>query len=551
MKNNRSKFQQHPPMNSQHPDDFDFEEISSADIINLSPKLISLLEHNGISEETAVNLDWKSCSYRKTILLVIPYILDGKVVNYKYRLCSAAGQIMASRSGGYCFFNVDAARSVENLPAAEQITSTVVITHDELDAAVAIQCGYLAIASPEPLLFNVDEEDEFSYLQDFPRLCTALIVPSNDAGGMAFRQKIALRLGWHRCKYIQYPKDCKNLREIFKKYGQSGIDEVLKKRAKFMNQGGLFRMNELPEEPNIVAHDPNIDGLNDMLKIRRGDTIVVTGMPNMGKSLFVNCLAANMAESHAWNICIASFEARPRGALQRYFRKHYIGKPEFSPEGFELWNEQEIHDADNWINRRFSFIVPDVMSDDVTNVKWVLERAHAAITQHDTQMIIIDPWNEIYHDKPMGMNANDYTGYALQEIKRTAARYMVTPLIVGHPRKPDKNKDGQYDVPTLYDMSDSSHWYNKPDIGIVVHMLEGEAAGDRATMVRVAKIRDWDTMGRKGDAILKYHPNTGRYSEYVDFVAKVPASKSRTKKEKTPDESQTPVVQQSFQYKDD
>jgi len=45
-------------------------------------------------------------------------------------------------------------------------------------------------------------------------------------------------------------------------------------------------------------------------------------------------------------------------------------------------------------------------------------------------------------------------------------------LVSGHPSKPRKNEDGSYLVPDLYDISDSAHWRNKPDIGIIIYRNE-------------------------------------------------------------------------------
>jgi twinkle protein len=523
---------------------------SDCELKPLSESALKLLGMEGITDETAASLGWRSCEGYQKNWIAMPYLRAGKAVNYKYRDVSGSMQAMWARDAEYCFFNLAAASAVSAFKNTDQVTSEIVITDDELDAAIAIQCGYNAVAVPHYLLFNIDDHSRFDYLKDFPNLCVAIIATTDDAAGHALRQELALRLGWHRCKYVQYPRDYWNLRKIFKKYGQAGIDKVLKEKSRFMNQGGLFRMSDLPEEPPLPAHDPMIPGVSEMLKIRRGDQILVTGISNMGKSQFVNCLGANMAQYYDWNICIASFEARPRGALQKYLRTHFIGKAQFTKEGFEQWTGEDKFRADSWINSRFTFIVPDVMSDDVNNVKWVLDRVRASITQYNTHMVIIDPWNEIYHERPRDQTMNDYTGYALQEIKRLALRYMVTPIIVAHPKKPEKNKDGQYDVPGLYDVSDSSHWYNKPDIGIVVHMLEGEGTRNYATLVRIAKVREFEVMGMKGDVVLKYNPSTGLYKEAPDFVPKKIQRQTKPKAEKPEIPTQQEPVQPTLPYAD-
>jgi twinkle protein len=520
----------------------------------LTDRAIDLLEKRGINAETAVNLGWKTCADRKGDWIAIPFLRDGKPVNHKYRTLSGEKKFSQDKGGEQCFYNIDVLRTVEKQKRENHPLTAVIITEGEMDCAIAIQCGHLAVSVPSGAVEKPTEGDDtakFKFLEDFPKLCVAILAVDDDAPGRVMRQELALRLGWHRCMWVQYPKGCKDLNEVFVKYGQKGVDKVLKEKSKFMSQGGLFKMSDLPEEPNITGYDPHIEGLEGRLIIRRGDSIVLTGIPGHGKSQLINCIACNMASFYNWNICICSFETRPRAGLQRYLRTYFLEKTEFTREGFLQWTPEDIARADEWINRRFTFIVPDVMSDELTTFKWLLDRLRAAITQHDVSMVIVDPWNEVDHDRPQGMSLTEYTGFAIKEIKRLAQRYMVTPVIVAHPAKLEKNKDGQFDVPNLYNISDSSHWKNKFDIGLIVHRFTGEEANSYGTMVRIEKVREWGVMGNIGDVILKYHPSTGRYTEFPDFIPKKP--KTRPKAEKPPAEapvSQVPA-QKSLPYRDD
>ena len=42
-------------------------------------------------------------------------------------------------------------------------------------------------------------------------------------------------------------------------------------------------------------------------------------------------------------------------------------------------------------------------------------------------------------------------------------------ILMAHPRKMSKDKDGRLEVPTMYDINGSSHFYNMADYGITVH----------------------------------------------------------------------------------
>lgn len=523
-------------------------------LIPLTEAHHQLLEARGIDPEMAARLGWHS-SEANSEWLVIPFIRDGIIVNRKYRTLGSEKKFRQDKGGEQCFYNIDVFNQLPRRTLENTSFPEVIITEGEMDCAIALQCGYLAVSVPaganeKPI--EGDDSKKLQFLDKFPDDCVAVLATDDDAPGHVLRKEIALRLGWHRCKWVKYPKQCKDLNDVFLKYGKKGVDKILQEKSQYMNEGGLCRISDLADEPEMPANSPMIDGMNDLLTMRQGDLIVVTGIPNMGKSTFVNALAANMANSYAWNICVASFETHPRRGILRFLRTFFLEKPYKSKEGFALWSPEEVAYADEWINRRFCFIVPDVKSKELTTLKWLLERVKAAVTQYHINMVIIDPWNEIDHDRPPGMSLTEYTGYALKEFKRIAQRYMINVLIVAHPAKLEKNKDGEYDVPTMYNISDSSHWKNKSDIGIIVHMLKGED-NTRATLIKMEKIREWGVMGNIGEVKLKFLPSTSRYEEYPEFLEKIPEKRTREKKPKVPDKVDMPPEEPQgvLPYKDD
>jgi twinkle protein len=158
---------------------------------------------------------------------------------------------------------------------------------------------------------------------------------------------------------------------------------------------------------------------------------------------------------------------------------------------------EDIVAADSWINEWFSFIVPTL--DEDADMVWLLDRLRAAVTRKGAKVAIIDPWNELDHDPPMGMSRTEYTGDCIRRLKRFAMQHLIHLIVVAHPAKMQRDRDGKIPVPTLYDIADSAHWANKPDVGIIVHRKDEDR-----TLIRIAKSRYHDTIGTPGDAIVKY-----------------------------------------------
>ena len=68
--------------------------------------------------------------------------------------------------------------------------------------------------------------------------------------------------------------------------------------------------------------------------------------------------------------------------------------------------------------QNFLFVVPG--EDDDVTLEWLVERLSSAVVRHGVKLLIIDPWNEIEHDRPPHLTSTEYTGLALRALKRFA-----------------------------------------------------------------------------------------------------------------------------------
>jgi hypothetical protein len=88
--------------------------------------------------------------------------------------------------------------------------------------------------------------------------------------------------------------------------------------------------------------------------------------------------------------------------------------------------------------------------------------------RHGINGLVIDPYNEIEHRRPPNMTETEYVSEMLGKVKRFAVNHDVHVWFVAHPVKMQP-QNGKMPVPTLYDISGSANWTNKPDVGLVVH----------------------------------------------------------------------------------
>ena len=158
--------------------------------------------------------------------------------------------------------------------------------------------------------------------------------------------------------------------------------------------------------------------------------------------------------------------------------------------------------------------------------------AEVGVKQHGINGLVIDPWNKIEHDLERGETENNYISRQLDMIYEKAEKLDIFVCIVAHPTKPvNRDKSGNMGRITMYSISGSANWYNKPDVGIILHRDKFDKDGVRLengpTEIIVEKMRfeeigsegkaemwyDWYRAGRFVDDDLKLAPENWKKTE--------------------------------------
>jgi twinkle protein len=467
----------------------------------LTPDHLAILEARGLDGENLARHGVVSCDRRDGSWIAVPYLCDGRVVNHKYRTIAGEKRFYQDAGTTKQFWNLDVLRdqSLADLP--------VIITEGEFDALIALQCGFARVMSvpdgaPAEAIGENAESVKYTFVEDAKKMLSdvreIILATDGDGPGINLMNDLALRLGRSRCKFVRYPKGCKDLNDAFRAYGAKGVTATIS-RAEWCRVEGLYRMSDLPPVAELPVYRLGFPVLDDHYRIRPTDFCVLTGIPSHGKSSFANEIACRMALRYGWTAAFASFEQHPQRDHLRNLRAYFHGKKVIHQ------SDEEIAEADSWVDRQFSFIVPS--DEDEVSLEWVIDKARAAVVQHNAKLVVIDPWNEMDHVRPRDWSMTEYTGYAIKEFKRFAKRFGVHLIVAAHPAKQRRDDNGGFAIPHLYDIADSAHWYNKPDVGLVVWR-------DKArTIVRVAKSRYHDQIGKPGDVEVIFDPESNHYRD--------------------------------------
>lgn len=472
--------------------------------MSITEQAALILENRGLNLDLLDELGIESCPARLASShaewIKIPYLRGERTVNHKYRAIGGEKAFVQDKDVEPIFWNMNCLTD-ETLK-----DEPLVICEGEMDAISAIQAGYPRVVSvPNGAPAQVTEKENsarYRFLDGTPGLSEAreiILATDDDEPGLCLRKDLELRLGARRCKFIRYPKTCKDLNDALRLYGIAGVKKSIE-TAMWTRIDGVYKMGELPPLPAAKAHDSGIAGLAQHYKLRLGDFVVVTGIPSSGKSAFVNDVACRMVHNHGWPIAFASFEQTPQRDHRRALRTWFNGKYE------AYQTAQEIEDADKWIDHNFVFIVPN--EDDDVTLDWLKDKMETAVLRYGVKMIVVDPFNEMDHARARDETVTEYVGWAIKQFKKFAKKYLVHFVLVAHPSKQRKDDTGKVPIPTLYDISDSAHFFNKSDVGIVIHRLDAIV-----TLVRIAKSRYHTEIGVPGDLSLKFEPMSAQYDQ--------------------------------------
>lgn len=433
--------------------------------------------------------------------IMIPAFDGGDVAGEKHRTLIGDKKFTQKKGSRNIFYNIDVLRdeSLRDHP--------LIITEGEIDCWSAIQAGFprsISVPNGAPLeRVKDDDGKKYRYVDEALPLIQAdtriiLAIDADDQGNN-LRADLALRLGAHRCWHVKYPKGCKDLNDALKEHGARGVVLSIN-RASPLAIEGYFELDELPELAEPRAYTTGILGMDRHWKLRLGDTTVITGIPGHGKSSFINEVCCRMAQIHGWRTVFFSPEQTAQTDHRRALRSFYSERLEID------MTDDEKAAADRWIREHFGFIIPG--DDNDVTLDWFLPVAKSAMLRKEAQILVIDPWNEMDHTRPPDMSQTEYVGFAIKTFKKFAKKLNIHQIIAAHPAKLQRAKDGKVPVPGLYDISDSAHWYNKPDAGLVVHREDLKV---NKTLIRIQKTR-YHTIGIPGDLYGAWNIDRSRYT---------------------------------------
>jgi len=263
---------------------------------------------------------------------------------------------------------------------------------------------------------------------------------------------------------------------------------------------------DLLNTPDTKGLTTGWEALDEYYRISPSEVTIVTGVPNMGKSEWMDALMINLIQDNGWKFGIFSAENFP---VKHHLLK-LVGKFTNKPFwGNDRMEEATARNSMNILNEHIKFI--GTQEDSVT-MESILDQARILNFRYGLNGLVIDPWNTIEHKFRDGENETNYVSRILASLNTFAKIHEIHIWVVAHPRKMESDNNRKPVVPTPYDISGSANFYNKADNCITVHRHRSD--DDDYVGIHVQKVRFQYKNGKTGTGKLSYNVRSGNYFEY-------------------------------------
>jgi twinkle protein len=428
------------------------------------------------------------------------YYRDEDLINIKFR--GPRKSFKMAYGAELVFYNLNALKN----------ETEAIIVEGEIDCLSLHEAGFYNSVSVPNGASKGSQKLEYldNCWESFIGKRKVILAVDADEPGNELREELARRIGKDRCFKVIFPEGCKDANEVLIKHGKEGVKELVNSAYQWPIEG-IHGMDDMIPEVNSFyengypkGFETGIAGLDDFISFMPGQYTTITGIPGSGKSEFTDWMMCKLAERHEWGWAVCSFENQPAAIHVSKLIEKFAGKSfAFRKDTSKRLNAEEMEFGVYMVSKWFHFL--NLSQVDLT-LDGILDKTRELVLRKGVKGLIIDPWNYIEHKVPEGYTETQYISECLTLIRTFALQYGVHIFLIAHPTKIQKDLAGNYNVPTLYNISGSAHFFNKTDNGLTVYRdyVKG------IVTVYIQKIR-FSWLGKIGFASFRYDTELRQY----------------------------------------
>ena len=474
-------------------------------------KVTTWFKTRGISPETLNDLnvtqgeEYMPQSGQKENTIQFNYIMGDELVNVKYR--DGRKNFKLYKGAEKIFYNINSIVGYD----------WCVITEGEMDVLALHEAGIKNVISvPNGATLNSNNLDYLDncidYFEDKEKIILAV---DADEAGQALRYEFIRRLGAEVCYLVDFNGN-KDANDFLIEHGAEELRKIITTSTQVPLEG-VSTLKDIEAELLDFVHNGfkpgfqvGLENFDNIFSTYTSQFITVTGIPSSGKSDFVDQMCIGYNKNYGWKTAYASPENKPNFLhAHKLIRKTWEGMPTKDDIGSDKWKQVTNH-----INDNYYFIDMDRYT-----LEDVLRKGAELVKRKGIKCLVIDPFNKIRDVNCKTEDVNRYTMEYLTKIETFAKKYDVLVMVVAHPTKMYRDKEGKIEEPTMYSIKGGGEWYDASYHGLLVHR-DYEA---KTVKVKVLKVKFQNLGENQAEAHFNWEPKSGSYIPLVtDSAGKDP-----------------------------
>lgn len=408
-------------------------------------------------------------TYTTDDYLAIPYIRDGKCVNIKYRAINPEEKEFKWRreKGGISALFNDAV--IDNLDH-----NTIYIAESEIDCMSLHEMGITNVIG----LTVGAKGFKQAWYDRLARFEKIYLVLDNDTVGQEGAEKLAHRLGLHRCFNIILPEDTKDPNDFLRKYDKDRFLSIAKKAPQFTVRGArsLKDMMKNLYNKRFVEVEEEIQGFKTPWKrinkiigpLKPGHLFILAGKPKSGKS----SIALNLMEHWGRNGVASGMWSGEMNELRiaEKLTMMKISNVMDMKDLTELHIKEAVYKLPTNM-MQFYYPTRAELTGDKEAIENVCNKITEIVQRYGLKVFVLDN----LHFLCRGEDDKAMIDTATQQFKLMAEELGILFILVTHPRKTNNNKQLKTD-----DLKGSSSIFQDADVVWLQHrpMNDGDMTPD-------------------------------------------------------------------------
>ena len=459
-----------------------------------------------------------------TVFPCIAYVnyVDGRPVNAKYRSCSPIqspspeeGQPIAyskfwsqdSPTTPCAPYNIDC---INPLLVEEEIIPRLIIVEGGKDALILMEAGYRHVISvPSGAATDLAKCFE-AFIPWLDQVQDIVICGDSDLPGRTLVKRLSDYFG-ARCLFTILPGGCKDIGDVMKLYGTEVVRTVIDDACACQTTD-IITVEQRRKEVIDVLHGKYDHGysvgygpLTDRIfhPTDTGGLIIMTGMPNSGKTDFLNDLTSRIMRDTERFVCYLSFEVPDKDKHIAHLVHLLLGKANTTD-----YTDEQLTPYIDFLNTHMIHLDMHEVPPTPGNI---LHRADLVRRRQPLKYLVIDPYLFVEAQNGKAETETQRIKSMLTRFQSWGREHHIWVVIVAHPRSLKKidGKNEMEDI-NMYTISGSANWANLADF--ILSITRVNEPNRAFTRLDVLKVRDQE-LCRTGTVYYTRQP-CGRYEEH-------------------------------------